>query len=258
MQSNFHAATYPVAFNKVPAITLGFWLIKVLTTTVGETVADYLAVNAGFGQPVTRIVMALLLGTALTVQLRSRRCHPALYWLSVVLVSIVGTQITDALTDGLGISLYASTAAFFVLLLLAFVIWHRTEGTLAITQVNTRRREAFYWTAILCTFALGTAAGDLATEALALGFQTGTLVFGVLIALSALAYRLGASPVLTFWVAYILTRPLGAAMGDWLTQSPEYGGLGLGAMWTSVIFLSVITALVGLAHGRMPRRSARA
>lgn len=252
------AATYPAAINKVPAITLGFWLIKVMTTTVGETVADFLAVNAGFGQPVTRTVMAVLLMIALTAQLRSRRCQPALYWLSVVLVSVVGTQITDALTDGLGVSLYASTAAFSVLLLAAFAFWYRTEGTLSINRVDTRRREVFYWTAILCTFALGTAAGDLATEALALGFRTGTLVFGGLIAVAALAYRFGASPVLSFWVAYILTRPLGAAMGDWLTQSPEYGGLGLGAMWTSVIFLSVITALVGLAYGQTPRLGERA
>jgi len=161
---------------------------------------------------------------------------------------VVGTQITDALTDGLGISLYVSTAAFSVLLLLAFGLWYRTEGTLAITRIDTRRREVFYWSAILCTFALGTAAGDLATEALALGFQTGTLIFGGLIGLTALAYRLGISPVLTFWVAYILTRPLGAALGDWLTQSPDYGGMGLGAQWTSVIFLAVISVLVGLSH----------
>lgn len=253
MQNSLHASAYPATINKVPAITLGFWLIKVLTTTVGETVADYLAVDAGFGQTITRTVMGLLLVTALTAQLNSRRCHLPLYWVSVVLVSIVGTQITDALTDGLGISLYVSTAAFSILLIATFAAWYRSEGTLSINSIDTRRREVFYWTAILCTFALGTAAGDLATEALALGFQTGTIVFGALIAVAALAYRLGASPVLTFWIAYILTRPLGAAMGDWLTQSPEYGGLGLGAMWTSVIFLSVITALVGLAQGRMTR-----
>ncbi len=236
------------SLNKVPAVALSFWLIKIMTTTVGETVADYLAVDAGLGKTSTRIAMLIALACALFVQMRSSRCHPVSYWLTVVLVSVVGTQITDALTDGLEVSLYVSTAAFLVLLLATFALWYRSEGTLSINRIDTRKREAWYWLTILCTFALGTAAGDLATEALGLGFQLGVVVFSVLIALTVVAYRLGVHSVLAFWLAYILTRPLGAAMGDWLSQATEYGGLGLGALWTSVIFLSAIAVLVAMAQ----------
>lgn len=156
--------------NKVPEVTLSFWIIKIMSTTVGETGADFLAVNAGWGQGITRAVMAALLATALWTQLRTRRYTPWIYWLTVVLVSIVGTQITDLLTDGLGISLYVSTPVFAATLAAIFLVWYRVERTLSIHDIVTRGRELFYWAAILCTFALGTAAGDLATEALGLGF----------------------------------------------------------------------------------------
>ncbi|MBG6220154.1 putative membrane-anchored protein [Janthinobacterium sp. CAN_S1] len=159
--------------NKVPEVTLSFWVIKIMSTTVGETGADFLAVNAGFGQSMTRTVMGALLAVALIIQLRTRRYTPWIYWLSVVLVSVVGTQITDLLTDGLGVSLYVSTSAFAVALAGIFAVWFWVERTLSIHEIFTRRRELFYWSAILCTFALGTAAGDLATEAIALGFTWG-------------------------------------------------------------------------------------
>lgn len=244
------SSTTTALLNKVPEITLGFWLIKIMTTTVGETIADYLTVNAGFGKSATRWGMLLLLVFALIAQMRASRCRPALYWWNVVLVSVVGTQITDALTDDMGISLYVSTGAFLALLAVCFVLWFRSESTLSIRSINTPKREAYYWLTILCTFALGTAAGDLATEALGLGFQVGVGVFGGLIALTALARSMGAPTVLAFWVAYILTRPLGAALGDWLSQAREYGGLGFGAQWSSVLFLSAIGILVALAHRR--------
>lgn len=234
--------------NKVPEVTLWFWVIKILSTTVGETVADYLAVNVGLGQAITSGMMFVLLAVALTGQLQLKRYVPWAYWLTVVLVSVVGTQITDILTDKLGVSLYTSSAIFAVVLALIFWIWFQEEGTLSITSINSRRREIFYWAAILCTFALGTATGDLATEALGLGFKLGIVVFGGLIAITAGLYYTGYSPVLMFWVAYILTRPLGAAMGDFLTQDAAYGGLGLGAQLTSIIFLSVIVVLVGFAQ----------
>lgn len=234
--------------NKVPQVTLAFWIIKILATTIGETGADFLAVNAGLGQGVTRSVMAALLAIALVLQLRTRRYSPWNYWLTVVLVSVVGTQITDLLTDQWGVSLYVSTAAFAVTLALIFAVWYRVERTLSIHHIFTLRREWFYWIAILCTFALGTAAGDLATEAFGLGFQWGVVAFGSLIALTYVAWRLGGNAVLTFWIAYILTRPLGASLGDLLTQAPTYGGLGLGAMWTSAIFLTVIVVLVAIAQ----------
>ncbi|MFF5291049.1 COG4705 family protein [Paractinoplanes globisporus] len=229
---------------KVPAITATFWVIKVLSTTIGETFADYLTVNVGLGPLVTDAVMAAVLATALVVQFRTRKYTPWIYWLCVVLVSIVGTQITDFFTDTLGVSLYLSTAVFAVVLAVVFVVWHRQEHTLAITSIDTPRREAFYWGAILTTFALGTAAGDLATEALSLGFRNGVLIFGGLILAVWIAYKIGAGQVLTFWAAYVLTRPLGASMGDLLTQSKEFGGLALGASLTSILFFAVIIVLV--------------
>jgi uncharacterized membrane-anchored protein len=230
--------------NKVPEVTAIFWVIKILSTTVGETGADYLAVHVGLGATTTAAIMICLLAGALIVQLRARRYVPWVYWLTVVLVSIVGTQITDLLTDKLEVSLYLSTVVFACALAATFAIWYSAERTLSIHTIVTTRRELFYWVAILFTFALGTAAGDLATEALGLGFQIGVIAFGGLIAIIATAYCLGANPVLTFWLAYILTRPLGASLGDLLSQSRNYGGVGLGTIYTSIAFLTVIVALV--------------
>ena len=239
-------ATKPLTtmLNKVPEVTLAFWVIKIMSTTVGETGADYLAVHVGLGTAVTGAVMATLLVISLIMQLRAREYVPWIYWLTVVLVSVVGTQITDALTDGLGVSLYVSTAVFAAALIAIFTVWYRSEQTLSIHTIVTRRRELFYWAAILFTFALGTAAGDLATEALGLGFTIGVAVFGGLIAAVAVACYAGANPVLSFWIAYVLTRPLGASLGDLLSQSKTYGGVGLGTILTSGIFLVVIAALV--------------
>lgn len=232
--------------NKVPEVTLIFWIIKIMSTTVGETGADYLAVHVGLGTGLTGGIMAMLLGGTLLLQLRARAYVPWIYWLTVVLVSVVGTQITDALTDGLNVSLYVSTTVFAVALAAIFATWYAAERTLSIHTIVTSRREVFYWTAILFTFALGTAAGDLATEALQLGFRLGVLVFGGLIALVTLAYYRGANPILTFWIAYVLTRPLGASLGDFLSQAQQYGGLGLGTIMTSAVFLVVIVALVAM------------
>lgn len=234
--------------NKVPEITLSFWVIKIMSTTVGETGADFLAVNAGWGQSMTRAVMGVLLAAALFTQLRTRRYTPWIYWFTVVLVSVVGTQITDLLTDSLGVSLYISTSVFALMLAIIFAVWYWKERSLSIHEIVTRNRELFYWSAILCSFALGTAAGDLATEALGLGFTWGSLAFGALIVTSYAAWRMGGNAVLTFWIGYILTRPFGAALGDMLTQAKAYGGLGMGAMWTSALFLVVIAMLVAVAQ----------
>lgn len=234
--------------NKVPQVALSFWVVKVLSTTVGETGADFLAVNAGIGQGLTRALMGTLLVIALLIQLRTKRYTPWIYWLTVVLVSVVGTQITDLFTDGLGASLYVSSSAFALMLAGIFALWYWVERSLSIHEIFTRSRELFYWAAILCTFALGTAAGDLATEALGLGFTWGALAFGALIAITYATYRLGGNAVLTFWIGYILTRPFGAALGDLLTQAKSYGGLGMGVMWTSALFLSVIVLLVAVSQ----------
>lgn len=235
-------------FNKVPEVTLAFWVIKILSTTVGETCADFLAVDVGLGATVTTLGMASLLAVALFLQMRKTAYTPWIYWLTVVLVSIVGTQITDVLTDMLGVSLYVSTAVFSVLLGVNFLVWHGVENSLSIHEIVTPRRELFYWATVLCTFALGTAAGDLATEALGLGFTLGVGSFAALLALTYAAWRLGGNAVLTFWIGYILTRPFGASLGDLLTQAKTYGGLGMGAAWTSAIFLCVILMLVSVAQ----------
>ena len=234
----------PTLLNKVPKVTAIFWIIKILSTTVGETSADYLAVHVGLGAGPTTAIMVSLLVAALSLQLRARSYVPWIYWLTVVLVSIVGTQITDWFTDRLEISLYLSTAAFAAILGAIFAVWYSVERTLSIHTIVTPRRELFYWAAILFTFALGTAAGDLAAEALGLGFQLGVIVFGALIVLVSFIPNLGASPVLTFWLAYILTRPLGASLGDLISQSRAYGGIGFGTIYTSLGFLAVIIVLV--------------
>ena len=199
-----------------------------MSTTVGETGADYLVVHVGLGTAATDGIMGALLIGSLLLQLGARRYVPWRYWLTVVLVSVVGTQITDALTDGFGVSLYLSTAAFAVALTVVFAIWYAVERTLSIHTIVTTRRELFYWTAILFTFALGTAAGDLATEELQLGFRLGVVLCGALIAAVTLAYYLGADAVLTFWVAYVLTRPLGASLGDFRRNPRPMAAWGWG------------------------------
>lgn len=189
--------------------------------------------------------MAALLGVALFLQFRARRYVAGIYWLAVVLISVVGTLITDNLTDRFGVSLFLSTAVFAVLLAGTFLAWWRQEGTLSIHSIITGRREAYYWLAILFTFALGTAAGDLFGDQLGLGFLPSVLIFAGSIALiAALHLGLGAGAVLSFWAAYILTRPLGASMGDWMAQAKPDGGLGLGTTGTSLIFLTAILVVV--------------
>jgi uncharacterized membrane-anchored protein len=234
-----------ILFNRVPEVTLVFWLIKVLSTTTGETAADYLSETLGLGLPGTSLVMTGLLILALVVQFRTRRYSPPAYWTVVVLISIVGTLVTDNLTDGLGVSLWITTAVFAVLLAVTFGIWFARERTLSIHTIFTRRREAFYWVAILFTFALGTAAGDLLSEALGLGYLTATILFAVAIGLVVIArYAFTANAVACFWIAYVLTRPLGASVGDLLSQPRGDGGLGVGTTTTSIVFLAVIVALV--------------
>jgi uncharacterized membrane-anchored protein len=230
--------------NKVPEVTAYFWIIKVLCTTVGETASDFLNVNLNFGLVKTSIVAGVLFAIALAVQLRTRKYVPGVYWVTVVLISVFGTLVTDNLTDGMHVPLEFSTVLFSVLLAAAFGAWYASERTLSIHSIVTTRRECFYWLAILFTFALGTASGDLMAESLGLGYAvTGFIVCGV-IAAAAIAWRLGLHSILAFWIIYIMTRPLGASLGDYLSQPAKYGGLGLGATATSAIFLSAILATV--------------
>ncbi|MFG3555709.1 hypothetical protein ACGGAQ_15160 [Micromonospora sp. NPDC047557] len=231
--------------NKVPEVTIYFWIIKVLSTTVGETAADFLNVDLHLGLTGTTVAMVVLLAAVLTVQFRTNKYVPWVYWLAVVLISIVGTLITDNLVDNVGVPLEIATVVFAVLLAGTFTAWYRSERSLSIHTIVTPRREAFYWAAILFTFALGTAAGDLLAEGLALGYGGSILIFVGLIAVVAAAFsRSWLSPILAFWVAYILTRPLGASLGDYLSQAPDDGGLGLGTVFTSALFLATILGLV--------------
>ena len=231
--------------NKVPEITLYFWIIKILCTTVGETFADFLNVNLHLGLTNTTYLMGGLLAVALFFQFRSRKYHASWYWLAVVLLSIVGTLITDNLTDNFGVSLITTTSVFSVLLALTFVAWYAKERTLSVHEIDTTTREAFYWLAILFTFALGTASGDLIAEKMQLGYLPSALIFGGLIAAVGIAnWRFHLNGILAFWIAYILTRPLGASIGDFLSQAHQDGGLGLGTVVTSALFLTAILAMV--------------
>jgi uncharacterized membrane-anchored protein len=245
IETSSNRATVRKMLNKVPEVTLYFWIIKILATTVGETAADNLNTNLNFGLTGTTFVMAGFLILALFFQFKLRRYVPGVYWLAVVLISVVGTLITDNLVDNYGVSLVTSTTIFGIALSVTFAIWYASEKTLSIHTIVTTRREAFYWATVLFTFALGTAAGDLTAERINLGYWQSALMFGGLIAVVAFAHRfLRLGAVLAFWLAYILTRPLGASAGDWFSQPRADGGLGLGTTGTSLIFLGTILAVV--------------
>jgi len=231
--------------NKVPEVTLYFWIIKILCTTVGETAADFLNTNLGIGLTDTSLIMAALLLIGLVFQFRADRYIATIYWLCVVLISVVGTLITDNLTDNFGVSLVTTTIVFTIALAITFVAWYASERTLSIHTIVTSRREAFYWLAVLFTFALGTAAGDLVAERFSVGYFLSALIFAALIAVVAVAHKgFGLNAIFSFWVAYILTRPLGASIGDALSQPVPDGGLGLGTTVTSLIFLATIAIVV--------------
>ncbi|MFI0790223.1 hypothetical protein ACH4Q6_32055 [Streptomyces lydicus] len=232
-------------WNKVPEVTAYFWVIKILCTTVGETAADLLNEKLGLGLTGVSLLMSVVLVAVLVAQFRTRAYRPGVYWLAVALISVVGTLISDNLTDNLGVPLETSTVAFAVVLVVVFVAWYRSERTLSIHHVDTTRRESFYWLAVLFTFALGTAAGDLVAERMDLGYWLSAGLFALAIAAVAVAhFALGLDAVWSFWIAYVLTRPLGASIGDYLSQPTADGGLGLGTVITSVLFLAVILGLV--------------
>jgi len=233
------------AINKVPEVTLIFWVIKMMSTTVGETAADLLNFKLHLGLIITTCVMAILLAVALFAQIRAIRYKPTIYWSAVVFVSVFGTLATDILTDKLKVPLSLSSAVFSALLLATFAGWYGSEKTLSIRSINTPRREYFYWLTILVTFALGTAVGDLISEDMKVGYVETALLFAGLIAFTAAArFLFKANPVATFWIAYVLTRPLGASCGDLLAKSAKHGGLGFGTVNTSIVFFVVIAALV--------------
>lgn len=241
-------ATRPFAaamLNKVPEVTVLFWLVKMMSTTVGETGADLLSMTLGWGMPLTSVLVTVLLIIALVAQFRARQYRPGRYWTVVVLISVAGTLISDMLVDMAGVPLLTTTIVFAVALAVVFGVWWLQERTLSIHTINTRRREAFYWAAILVTFALGTSGGDYLGETLQFGYGLSALVFlsaVLLIAFLHFGFKLNA--VFAFWTAYILTRPLGASLGDLLSQPVKDGGLGLGTIPVSLVFLGCIFAAV--------------
>ena len=231
--------------NKVPLVTLFFWVIKIMATTVGETAADFLSVDLKLGLGNTSLLVGALLVITLVMQFSARKYVPSVYWLVVVLISIFGTLVTDNLVDIYGVSLETTTILFSIALVITFVAWYVSEKTLSIHTIFTTRREGFYWIAILFTFALGTAAGDLVAEGMNLGYSVSALIFGTVITLVAFAHLvLKLNAVLAFWIAYVLTRPFGASCGDLLSQPASNGGLGLGTVGTSAIFLAIILGIV--------------
>jgi uncharacterized membrane-anchored protein len=230
--------------SKVPEVTLWFWIIKILCTTVGESFADWINKTLGLGLDMTALIFTVILAAVLVWQLRLTRYVPFVYWLAVVVLSVTGTLYTDILTDDLGVPLAVSTSVFAAALAIVFGVWYARERTLSIHSIVTRPRELFYWLAVLVTFALGTAVGDWTLQLTGWGPGTSVLLPAGLIAAIVIGWRLGANAVLSFWLAYILTRPLGANLGDWFASPLTDRGLGLGTAATSAIFLTAILATV--------------
>jgi uncharacterized membrane-anchored protein len=239
-----------VGVSKVPRVAAIFWLTKALTTAMGESTSDYL-VHA------LAPVVAVLLGfvafcVALAVQLRAPRYAAARYWFAVAMVGVFGTMAADVLHVGFGVPYPVSAVLFVVVLAAVFLGWHRLEGTLSVHSIVTRRRELFYWAAVVATFALGTAVGDLTAHSFGLGYLASAGLFAALIAVPALWYRIGGlNPVVAFWWAYVLTRPFGASVADWLGKPVSDGGVGLGAGVTSALLaLTIVVVVIYLQRTR--------
>jgi uncharacterized membrane-anchored protein len=236
---------------KVPEIGIYFWVIKVLTTAMGEVTSDFLVHQIN---PVIAVGLGGVgLAGALALQFAAPRYIPAIYWFAVVMVAIFGTMVADVLHVEFGIPYLVSTAFFALALVLTFAAWYTSEGTLSIHTIYTRRRETFYWATVMATFALGTAAGDMTASTMGLGYFASCLLFAVFIALPVLAYRfLRLNAIVAFWIAYVLTRPLGATFADWLGRAHNLSGLGLGTGLVSLVLTIVIVILVGyltVTHG---------
>ncbi|WP_338135050.1 hypothetical protein [Deinococcus psychrotolerans] len=247
--SQTHSPLGHSPLSKVASITASFWIIKVLSTGMGETASDFLAHRLG---PLPAVALTgSVFVVALSLQLQAKRYAALLYWFAVIMVSVFGTLAADAVHVGFGVPYWASTVGFLLALGMIFTLWQRLEGTLSIHSVTTRRRELFYWAAVLATFALGTAAGDFTARTLGLGWLISGLLFAALIALPVLLrVRLKLSPVLAFWWAYVITRPVGASFADWVAVTHSQGGLGLG---TGVVTLGLsglilVFMLVSAAH----------
>lgn len=234
-----------IARNKVPEITVVFWVVKILTTGMGETTSDFFVVR--FDPVIAVVVGFVVFVAALTLQFTVSRYIPAVYWFTVVMVSIFGTMAADVAHIVLGVPYAVSSAVFGIALAVVLVVWHRVEGTLSIHSITARRREAFYWATVLVTFALGTAVGDLTATGFHWGYLASGIVFAVVFAIPGLCYRwLKLNAVAAFWFAYIVTRPLGASFADWMGVSTARGGLNWGTGVVSLVLGAIIVVFVAV------------
>jgi len=232
-----------LGFSKVPEVTVAFWIAKVLTTGMGEAASDYL--TRAMDPPIAVGLGFAGFAAAIALQFATRRYRTWVYWLAVAMVGVFGTMAADVLHVGLGVPYVASTAFYLVVLAVIFGVWYATERSLSIHSIRTPRREFFYWATVLATFALGTAAGDLTATTMHLGYLASGVLFAVAIAVPAVAWRLGLNPILTFWAAYIVTRPLGASFADWVAVPHYRGGLNAGYGPVTVVMVAAIALLVG-------------
>ncbi len=243
--------------NRVASLGILFWVIKIVSTTVGETAADYVSVNLKLGLTNTMILMGVITLLVVVWNFRQKRYSPPSYWSLIVMMSIEGTLITDFLVENLGISLLVLDVVFAIAMALVFVLWYKKEGTLSIHEITNDSREKFYWIIVLTTFALGTGVGDTVSEFLNVGYLYSLFIFGAIFILAGvLNYFKTISSVLAFWIAFIVTRPIGASLGDLLIQDPKDGGLGISIVVVNVIFFAVIIASVAYLTVRRSKERA--
>jgi len=242
-------------FSKVPQVTLMFWIIKILATTVGETGGDALSMTLQLGYLVSTMIFLGFFVVTLSMQVASKRFHPLFYWLVVVATTTVGTTTSDYLDRTLGLGYIKSSILLFCLVLITLAAWHFTTGKIEFERITSRTEETFYWVTILVSNTLGTALGDFTADDAGLGFERGALVFAALIAIVAALHFWTRIPKSTlFWSAYVLTRPLGATLGDTLTKPHEEGGMAMGRITTSLVIAAAMVILVAWTWTRDQRQ----
>jgi uncharacterized membrane-anchored protein len=246
------------ALSKVPQVTFAFWVVKILATTLGETGGDALSMTLELGYAVSTLIFLAFFAVTLAVQVRSRYYHPVFYWAVVVATTTVGTTTSDYFDRTLGLGYIKSSVILLCAVVTILVIWRRTTGAIAVDHITTRKNETFYWLTIVVSNTLGTALGDFAASSAGLGFERGALIFAGLIALVALAHFFTKAPAsVLFWIAYVLTRPLGATLGDTLTKPHEDGGLNLGRISSSLVIACAMVVLIGATSLRKRPSAAR-
>ena len=231
--------------NKLPQITLLFWIMKIAATTLGETAGDLLSMTLNIGYEVSSIILIGIFLVTLVIQLRSRKYHPFLYWTVILSTSTAGTTMSDFMDRTLGLGYAKGSLVLITILAVIFIYWHFSDHSFSVTEIKTFKVELLYWTAILFSNTLGTALGDFLADSSGLGFEGGAMLIGGLLVLTALAaFYTRSSKTLLFWIAFVLTRPFGATMGDVLTKSPQKGGLGFGTIGSSLVLGAILVILM--------------